>query len=162
MDEIRRLFEYNRWANQRLLDAVEDLTRDELGRELTSSFPSVASTLTHMLGAEWVWLERWRGSSPRSFPDAAGLDSVQAVRARWDALWAEQKAFLDGLADGDPQRIVSYSSLSGAPDARALGDLMKHVVNHATYHRGQLVTMLRQLGKVPPSTDYVRYLREET
>ena len=162
MDEIRRLFEYNRWANQRLLDAVDDLTREELGQELTSSFPSVASTLTHMLGAEWVWLERWRGSSPTSFPDQNGLDSVQAVRDRWDALWREQQAFLDGMDDGAGERIVSYANMSGTPDARALGDLMRHVVNHATYHRGQLVTMLRQLGKTPPATDYVRYLREET
>lgn len=160
MDEMRRLFTYNRWANLRLLDAVEELTREELGRDLTSSFPSVASTLTHMLGAEWVWLERWRGSSPTSFPDGEGLDSVEAVRARWDALWQEQQAFLDGLDDGAADHTVSYSNMSGTPDTQRLGDLMRHVVNHATYHRGQLVTMLRQLGRTPPSSDYVRYLRE--
>lgn len=160
MDEMHKLFAYNRWANLRVLEAIEELTREELGRDLTSSFPSVASTLTHMLGAEWVWLERWRGSSPTTFPDASSLDSVPAVRDRWTALWDEQAAFMEGLPRGAENRAISYHLMNGTPDRQPLGDLMRHVVNHGTYHRGQLVTMLRQLGKTPPSTDYVRWLRE--
>lgn len=162
MEELQRLFDYNRWATRRLLDAAEALPREDLGRDLKSSFPSLLATLTHMIGAEWVWLERWKGSSPTAFLDTSALDTVKAVRARWDTLWREQQGFLDGLEDGDQKRAVAYKTFKGDPDTRPLGELMRHVVNHATYHRGQVVTMLRQLGAVPPATDYVRWLREGT
>jgi uncharacterized damage-inducible protein DinB len=160
MDEMRALFAYNRWASLRMLEAVGELTRQELGQDLVSSFPSVASTLTHMVGAEWVWLERWKGASPTTFPDAASLDSVDAIRARWTVIWEEQDAYFAGLPHGAERRAIAYTLMNGTPDTQALGDLARHVVNHATYHRGQLVTMLRQLGRTPPSTDYVRWLRE--
>lgn len=160
MDELRRLFEYNRWANVRFLDAADELTEEELVREIPSSFPSVLATLTHMLGAEWVWLSRWRGTSPTSLPESAGLSSVAAVRARWDELWAEQQDFLDALEPEEVDGTLRYRVFSGSEDEQRLGDLMRHFVNHATYHRGQLTTLLRQLGKTPPSTDLIRYLRE--
>lgn len=161
MDELRRLFAYNRWANLRYLAALEGLTAEELGEDMKSSFPSVLETVVHMIGAEWVWLSRWTGASPTAFPDATGLTTVDAVRRRWDGLWHEQQTFLAGLSPDAHERALSYRLFSGAADERALGELMRHVINHATYHRGQLATMLRQLGKTPPSTDYVRYLREE-
>jgi uncharacterized damage-inducible protein DinB len=161
MDELRRLFDYNRWANVRLLDVAAALSAEELGRDLESSFPSVLATLVHGLGAEWIWLERWKGTSPTAFPDPADLASVAAVRARWNEVWEDQRAFVAGLDDGDVARPVTYRLFSGAVDTRPLGELLRHVVNHATYHRGQVVTMLRQLGKTPPPTDYIRWLREQ-
>lgn len=162
MDELQRLFDYNRWATRRLLDAAEPLKAEDLRRDLKSSFPSLLDTLTHMIGAEWVWLQRWKGTSPTAFPDTAALDSVRAVRNRFDTLWREQQGFLDGLEDGDEKRDVAFKTFKGDSDKRQLSDLMRHVVNHATYHRGQVVTMLRQLGVTPPATDYVRWVREGT
>ena len=162
MEELRTLFDYNRWATLRTLDAAASLTAEELTRDLKSSFPSVLATLVHGLSAEWVWLERWNGQSPNAFLDSTALASVAAVRERWDALWREQRAFLARLDEGDAERALSYRLFNGDTDTRPLGELMRHVVNHATYHRGQVVTMLRQLGKTPPSTDYVRWLRETT
>jgi uncharacterized damage-inducible protein DinB len=160
-DDLRRLFAYNRWANLRLLDAAEELTPEELGRRVESSFPSVLETLEHLLGAEWVWLTRWKGTNPTDFPeDAPAWKTVAAVRERWDRLWEEQREFLDRLSLERVESYITYRVFSGAEDEQVLGDLMRHVVNHATYHRGQLVTMLRQLGKEPPSTDFIRYLRE--
>lgn len=161
MRELRRLYAFNRWANLRFLDAVERLSDEELGRDMKSSFPNVAATLVHLLGAEWVWLERWLGRSPVGFPDASKLNSVAEVRVRWDALWAEQRAFLDGLSDDDARRPVTYVNLAGNEFTQPLGDLLRHVVNHATYHRGQLTTLLRQLGHDAPSTDLVLYYRDE-
>jgi len=160
MDELRRLFDYNRWATLRLLEAAQGLSSEELTRDHGSSFPSVLATLVHALGAEWVWLERWKGASPTSFPDASALASVDDVRVRWEGIWAEQRDFVAGLVAGDEARPLSYSLFDGSSDIRPLGELMRHVVNHGTYHRGQLVTMLRRLGKSPPSTDYIRWIRE--
>jgi uncharacterized damage-inducible protein DinB len=161
MREIRRLYAFNRWANLRFLDAVEVLSDEELGRDLHSSFPNVAATLVHLLGAEWIWMERWLGRSPTGFPDAADLDSVAKVRARWDVVWEEQQAFLQGLEDADVSRPVTYVNLGGNEFTQPLGDLLRHVVNHATYHRGQLTTLLRQLGHPAPSTDLVTFYRSE-
>lgn len=160
LDELMRLMAFNRWASLRMLDAVADLTAEELGRDMKSSFPSVLNTLVHMVGAEWVWPSRWMGESPAQFPAAPGLTSVEAVRERWEGVWRDQESFLAGLSEGDAARPVRYRLFSGAEDAQPLGGLLRHVVNHATYHRGQLVTLLRQLGRTPPSTDYIRYLRE--
>jgi uncharacterized damage-inducible protein DinB len=162
MEELQRLFDYNRWATRRLLDAAAPLSVDDLRRDSKSSFPSVLDTFTHMLGAEWVWLERWNGRSPTAFLDTSALDSVRALRARFDLLWREQQGFLDSVEDGAQKRAVAYETFKGDSDTRPLGELMRHVVNHATYHRGQVVTMLRQLGQAPPATDYVRWLREGT
>lgn len=159
MNEIRTLFAYNRWANVQFLDALSKLTDEEVGRDLKSSFPSALATLVHILGAEWVWLERWLGRSPTGFPDSPTLTSVAAVGARWDALWTEQKTHLDGLGDADLARPLTYHNLAGNQFTQPLGELLRHVVNHGTYHRGQLTTLLRQLGHGAPSTDLVAYYR---
>ena len=160
MDEYRRLFEYNRWANLRFLDAAEDLTAEELERAIPSSFPSVLATLAHMFEAEWIWLRRWNGRPPVELPEDWDLTSVASLRGLWASQWEEQERFLGEQTSDASEKRVEYRFLSGKSDAQQLGQLMHHVVNHATYHRGQLTTLLRQLGKTPPSTDYVRYLRE--
>lgn len=160
MDEFRTLLAYNRWATLRFLDAAEALGPEAAGREIASSFSSLIATLRHMAGAEWVWLERWNGTSPTAFPAAEGLVDLAALRAFWHSVWEGQQAFLDALPDGAQGQEIAYANMAGTPDARPLGELIRHVVNHGTYHRGQLTTMLRQLDGTPPSTDYVRYLRE--
>lgn len=159
LDEIRDLYAFNRWANLRFLDAVEPLTPGELSRDLESSFPSVLATLTHLLGAEWVWLARWKGTSPTTFPDAAALDSLPAIRARWDALWEEQQAYLAGLTGSELAAPLAYRNMAGQEYSQPLAELLRHVVNHGTYHRGQVTTMLRQLGHAAPSTDLVTWYR---
>ena len=90
-----------------------------------------------------------------SFPNVA------AVRARWDALWDEQQAYLAGVDEASLARDVAYRTFDGTPHQQPLHELIRHVVNHATYHRGQLAAMLRQLGKTPPSTDLARFYREQ-
>jgi len=160
LDELRTLFDFNRWANLRFLDAVEPLTREELGRNLGGSFPSVSTTLVHLIGAEWVWQQRWTGQSPTSFPEAATLTSVPALRSRWDSLWEEQQRFLATLDEPALSRPVAYRTFDGSAFEQPLSELLRHVVNHATYHRGQLAMELRQLGHTPPSTDLARFYRE--
>lgn len=154
--EVARLFEYNRWANARAIEGAAALTADELSRSVGGSFTSVLGTLTHLVGAEWVWLERWNGRSPRALP--SDFATVDDLRRRLTEVEAGQKAVLDGLT---PERLASkitYVNFAGKTWTYALGEAMVHLVNHGTYHRGQVATLLRQLGKKPLSTDYLLYL----
>jgi uncharacterized damage-inducible protein DinB len=159
--EIHDLYAYNRWANRRILAAATVLPAEERGRDLGSSFPSVQATLTHVLGAEWIWLERWNGRSPAGFPADWELGDWAELERRWEDVERTQASFVGGLSEADLQRAVDYRTIDGTPYAARLGQLLRHVVNHSTYHRGQVVTMLRQLGHPAPTTDLVVYHREQ-
>jgi uncharacterized damage-inducible protein DinB len=160
MDEIRDLYAYTRWANRRVLDAAARLSPEQLSRDLGSSFPSVRETLAHVLAGEWIWLTRWRGSSPPGLPESWDLSSLEVVRAQWAEVEADQRAFVEGLDEAALDRVVAYRDTRGDPYENPLGQLLRHVVNHSTYHRGQVITMLRQLGAEAVATDYVVYLRQ--
>ena len=160
IDEVRELFAYHRWANARMLEAAGMLTDEDFARDLGSSFPSVRATLAHLLSADWIWLERWRGASPTSGPDW-DTGTHAALVVRWGELERAQGAFLDGLGDADLDQVVSYRALNGAPHSNPLSELCRHVVNHGTYHRGQVATLLRQLGVKPPQTDLILYYIRE-
>ena len=158
LDEIRQLYDFNRWANARILDAAAALAPDAFDRDLGSSFPSVRATLAHVLGAEWIWLSRWNGTSPTAQP-AWELDDVSSVRARWTEVEAGQAVFLASLDDDRLDQAIDYRNLAGEPYRSPLWQMLRHVVNHSTYHRGQVTTMLRQLGAAPPATDLILYFR---
>lgn len=158
-DVIRDLFAYNCWATGRILDAAAALDDAALTRDLNSSFPSVLDTLAHVLAAEWVWLRRWHGESPGGAPTAWDRSSVDGIRAAWEEVDAEREAFLARLDDDALARTVDYRDLSGRAWTSRMDEMLRHVVNHSTYHRGQVVTMLRQLGATPPATDLIAYYR---
>ena len=160
-DESRELFDYASWATARMFRAAEALTQEQLTAFIESSFPSMLGTLAHLVGAEWIWVRRWQGDNPASIPDWVGQPALKDLEIRLAAIEGERASFLEQLTDADLQRVVSYRGLDGQTFSLPLGDLLRHVVNHATYHRGQLATMLRQLGHAPPSTDFVKYLREK-
>ncbi len=159
-DEARELFGYGSWANARMFGAAEALPEARLDAVAASSFPSLQATLAHIVGAEWIWLRRWLGESPGSAPTWAGGAPLAELESRRAAVETERAAFLDRLADGDLDAPVTYRGLDGQGFSLPLGKLMRHVVNHSTYHRGQIATQLRQLGRTPPNTDYTRFLRE--
>jgi uncharacterized damage-inducible protein DinB len=159
LEEFRELFAYDRWANAHLLDATATLPMEQLDRDLGNSFGSIRGTLVHVLGAHWVWLSRWLGSSPTAFPDW-DVSTHAALRERWREVEGKQKGFLESLGDTDVDRMIQYSAFNGKPYSNPLSELFRHVINHATYHRGQVVTMLRQLGVEPPHTDLIVYYRE--
>lgn len=154
---IRELYQYNRWANNRLLEAVAPLKADEFTRNLGSSYPSLRDTLVHIVWAEWVWLQRWNGSSPRAAFQPVDFPDLNAVRARWSELEAGQLGFLETVTPERLLAVVSYVNLKGQTWQYPLWRQMYHVVNHSTYHRGQVTTMLRQLGAQSVATDFLVY-----
>jgi uncharacterized damage-inducible protein DinB len=157
--DVRRLFEYTEWANARIFSVIDDLTEEQFARTIESSFPSIRATLAHVISAEWIWMRRWTGESPASAPDWASGAPREELHRRLDAVQAERTQLLEALNDDGLAEIVSYRSIRGDAFAYPLGEQMLHVANHSTYHRGQLTTMLRQVGATPPATDWLVFQR---
>lgn len=155
--DVQRLYAYNDWANERMLVAIDGLSEEQRTRTIPSSFPSILETLTHIAFAEWVWLRRWMGTSPTAPPEGT---SLVEVRDRLRSVASERRAYLDSLAeDAVATGTLSYRNVGGDPFTMRLGDLLVHCANHSTYHRGQLATMLRQVGATPPATDFMIFAR---
>lgn len=158
--EIVQLFAFNQWARERLLGAVAALSDEQFTRDLGSSYPSVRATLVHIMSAEWVWLSRWNGISPTAMPAEWQSWDLAQIEAGWAALDAQLRSFVARLTGADLDRPVAYRSLGGDPFTSTLGQMLRHVVNHSTYHRGQVTTMLRQLGMPAPATDLILFYRD--
>ena len=152
------LMDYDCWANHRVLDAAARLTTEQLLRPLGSSFTSVRDTLVHVLFAEWLWLERWEGRSPRDVFEPAAYPTVAAIAERWAEVEARRSALLARWVPGVERRRQNYVNARGERWEYSLGEMMQHLVIHSAYHRGQVVTMLRQLQAEAPATDYLVYV----
>ncbi len=115
LQDVFTLYEYNRWANGRTLDAAEKLDPAAFVKDLKNSFPSVRDTLAHILGAEWVWLHRWRGESGAALLAATDFPTVASLRERFRAVDAERGTFLASLTEERLQRPFDYRDLAGNP-----------------------------------------------
>ncbi|MEP6507434.1 MAG: DinB family protein [Gemmatimonadales bacterium] len=155
-----KLYRYNAWANRRLLDSASNLSSEQLTHDLGGSFPTVRAVIAHMVLTEWVWFQRWAGKNPPGPPDWAGADLPDLI-SRLRDLERDRAEFLAGLSDEQLSSRIDFTYLSGAVGSHELQDLLIHVVNHGTFHRGQLTSMIRQLGVAPRSTDFVVFRAEE-
>lgn len=166
LHDIRHLFDYTEWANNRAMEAAAELPDEGLRRDVRISHKSIFGTLAHMAGAEWIWLERWNGRSPAKAeawslwtPESCG--DLLTLDDRWGDVINRRAEFVSQLDEEGLVADLPFRLLSGDPSSMRLVDQMQHVVNHATLHRGQIVGMIRQLGIEPPSTDLLFYLRSD-
>ena len=161
VDDLRILLDYHYWARDRVLEAVAPLTLEQFTRDLGNSFKSVRDTLVHTYGAEWIWYQRWTGESPTALPDPAGFPNLESISAVWIDQEKKIRVFLDGLEPAEIEKVLHYRAMTGQALASVFRHMLQHVVNHATYHRGQVTTMLRQLGAPgPKSQDLIAFYRE--
>jgi uncharacterized damage-inducible protein DinB len=158
----RQLFDYNAWANARALDAAGALSDEQFSRPLGSSFPSVRDTLMHICGAEWIWFERFEGRSPNAIPGNAEIQTVQALREHWRPQGQRLLQYVNGLSAADLNRVIEYRTLNFGVYQNPLWQSLQHLANHGTYHRGQVTTLLRQLGAKPILTDMMHFYRERS
>lgn len=152
--EGRVLLAYGVWANRRLLRAAGALPDPILDRDLGVSHQSVLGTLRHIAWGEWLWLARWRESAPRG-NDPRAAPTLAALGTRWTEIGREQLEFMQAVRDPDLRRSITYENPPGTPWSYRLEEMVRHVANHSTYHRGQVAMLLRQLGYPPPATDYL-------
>jgi uncharacterized damage-inducible protein DinB len=166
-DDIQLLFEYDRWANNRVLQAVSPLSEEQFIRDLRGSFCSVRDTLIHIIAGEWLWLSYWK--APSHSPEVIAelraqrdthihpnrLPDIASVRLKWAEVEKEQLEFVSRVTDeGLKTRLPARGT------SLELVHLMQHMANHSTYHRGQIALMLRQLNAEPLATDFHVFLAE--
>jgi uncharacterized damage-inducible protein DinB len=164
-DDIQLLFEYDRWANDSVLQAASTLSVEQFTRDLGGSFGSVRDTLVHIVAGEWGWLTIWKEPELTSafvtelwarigtIFDPKSYRDIAAVRAKWAEVEKEQLEFVNRVTD---ETLVKMLPVRGTH--LSLAHLMQHMANHSTYHRGQVSLMMRQLGAVPVATDFARFL----
>ncbi len=155
-NEARTLIRYSGWASRKVLDAALQLPLEELERPNAVSHGSIAGTIAHIYLADRVWQERITQANLPLVWDA----SLAEAAAAWPGIQQAWETWADALSDADLNRVVPYKSIAGNIGQNTASEIVTHVVNHATLHRGQVVGMLRQLGVKPPATDFIFYLRE--
>jgi uncharacterized damage-inducible protein DinB len=161
IDELRLLYDYHYWARDRMLNAVAALPADQVTRDMGNSFRSLHDTIAHIYAADWAWYSRWIGHSPTALLPADTFPDIAAIRAAWIELEANVRTLLGDLDDQGANRIHEYRLLSGQPGSTVFWQMAQHVVNHASYHRGQVTTILRQLGAEPAKgMDLITFYRE--
>ncbi len=159
LETLTELYEFNYWARDRQLRACAALTPEQFVRPMGSSFSSVRDTLAHLLSVEWVWLERGRGKSPTrqdAAPFAAGkFPTLESIRDGWAPIEKGVREFLQNCTDEKLLQPITYTNFQGETWTYTLWRALFHLVNHQTYHRGQVTTLLRQLGAKAVQTDYL-------
>lgn len=160
VQDLQRLLDYHYWARDRVLAAAGALPAEDFTRDLGSSFASVRDTLVHLYSAEWIWCSRWHGDSPAAGIRNDTYGDVPALRQAWAGLEARVRSATDRFAHAGIDAVVEYRDMKGATWRQPFWEMLQHVVNHASYHRGQVTTMLRQLHAAPPeSMDLVTFHR---
>lgn len=159
VDTLRTHLHYAAWATQRIVDAAGRLPADELTHDFKSADKSVLGTLAHVYGADRMWLGRIQGNPPARLVDPDLDHRLAVLQHDWPALLDRWQAW--GAAVQDPAAPVHYADLQGNPHATPIWQIVLHVVNHGTHHRGQAAAMIRALGHSPPPLDLIRYYREQ-
>jgi len=152
---VHEWFDHNYWARDRQLQACAALTPEQFLRPLGGSYSSLRDTLAHLVAVEWLWLERWRGRSPRSMLPAEDLPTLAAVEDRWRAVERDMREYLAGLTEEALERPITYVNFRGETWTYLLWRMVSHLMLHQSLHRGQVTTMLRQLGVQPPAVDFL-------
>ena len=157
--EILSLFDYDEWATDRIFESVSSLPEAKYREDLKSSHGGIHGTLVHIYGADMVWLHRWKGISPSASVKVEELLNLENLKIRWKEYRVNLGNYLRSLTEDKLAAPVSYSDMKGNEHSEPLYQQMQHRINHSSYHRGQIVTMLRQLGGKPVRTDLITFYR---
>jgi len=154
---MKELYDYNTWANGKTLDSLEPVPNEAFVAPMGGSFASIRDTMVHILGAEWIWWQRCIGERPKGLLDAAAFPDVKSLRERWREI---DDGYQNVIKSADLDESITYVNRHGNQYTYSIGKILLHNANHSTYHRGQVVTLLRQIGAKPAVTDYLVFIDE--
>jgi uncharacterized damage-inducible protein DinB len=158
--DILLLYKYNQWTNKKILDAVAKVTPEQFLAPASFPHGGLRGTLVHALFAEWIWRNRWEGTSPtvRLKPD--DFFTFESLRARWAEEEKLLMAFVEDVTEERLNSIFSYKATDGTPHERILWQAMAHLVNHGTQHKTEAAAMLTDFGQSPGDIDMIWYFIE--
>lgn len=160
--ELITLYDYNYWANQKILHAASQANQTELTQSTTLSWKNIFETLVHTLAAEWIWRMRCEeGISPQILLNPGDFDNLAALWSRWREEEAGMRAYLDSLPEGDIEQTIRYQNTRGDAFENPLWQILLHVVNHGTQHRAEVAHFLTELGHSPGDIDFSRYFQQQ-
>ena len=159
-DTVRTHLRYTAWASRSLVEAALQLSPDELRRDFQTADRSVLGTLVHIFAADRIWLARIKGEIPERFLDVESDMKVSVIEKDWPALHEDWLAWSSPLSDFDLEAQIAYNDLKGNPHQTPLWQIVLHVVNHGTHHRGMVSAMLRMMGHAPRAIDEIFFFRE--
>jgi uncharacterized damage-inducible protein DinB len=160
LTQLRDQYAYMVWADDRILAATATVPEEGFRRDQNISAGSIHKLILHTLGAQWVWLGRWQGDSARTFPRPEELPTLAAVQRHWAEVHQAVLAFVSEQTDESVGRRVEYIRNNQRHNNRLL-DIMCHLVDHSTYHRGQLNSMIKLAGGKPADVGYITYRRDQ-
>jgi uncharacterized damage-inducible protein DinB len=151
---------YHRWATNRVLEESTPLASEQLVKDLNGSFHSIYETLVHVFRADSIWLDRLEGRPTGGLADYPAPGCTYELRDAWMTVLDKMVDFAVGRSEADWSREMSYNTLAGVAYITPLWQMVLHIVNHGSHHRGQITGMLRQLGMKPANLDLLSFYRE--
>lgn len=162
LNDIHLLYEFNYWAKERILKIIGTVPPEQYIKDLGSSHGGIHGTLVHTMRAEEIWLKRWKSAQISGLRKPEDFPTFESVTNHWDMIETEILGFCHMLkTDEDIDKPFTYADLKGMTYTQPLYQSMQHLVNHGSYHRGQVVTMLRQIGLTPVGTDLITFHRQK-
>jgi uncharacterized damage-inducible protein DinB len=158
--DILTLYRYNQWANARILNAASNVTQEQYLAPASFPHGGLRGTLVHALFAEWIWRNRWEGTSPDYRLKPEDFPTFESLRARWAEEERSLMTFVEGIADERLNREFHYTSTQGVPHKQILWQAMAHLVNHGTQHRAEAAALLTESGHSPGDVDMILFLIE--
>jgi uncharacterized damage-inducible protein DinB len=167
---FRMMFEHCRWADERLLRRVAELTQEEYAAPLLHHVPdarlapgerqTIRGVLAHLAGGQKLWLARARGESPGTILSERELPDYASLREAWEQHAADAASFAASLSDRDVSRVVTFRRMQGDSFSHPVGHLLAHLLNHSTQHRAEVALAVSAMGRSPGDLDLIVYLRE--
>jgi uncharacterized damage-inducible protein DinB len=157
--DIIDLFEYHVWAKERLIASLKQMKQEDFERDLHSSHGGIRGTLFHIINAENLWLGRLAGEVAQPI-DGSNLNGLSQLQDEWDGISKKMSALISRFSDEELHAQFSYRDTRGNVHYGPRIWAFQQLFNHFSYHRGQIVTMQRQLGYTPANTDIIGFLRE--
>ena len=155
--DILSLYGYNQWANAKILNAAANIMQEQFLADASFPHGGIRSTLTHALFAEWIWRNRWQGSSPTVRIQPQEFPTFESLRARWAEEEKLLMQFVEDVTDEWLNSVVAYQNTRGVALQHTLWKMMVHVVNHGTQHRTEAAAMLTDFGCSPGDIDMIYF-----
>lgn len=160
LQEVKLLNAFNAWATNLVFDAVAAMPEEQYVQNMHSSHGSIHGTLVHLVGTELLWAARWTGAPAGKTLSPADVRGSEELYAIWQKAGLDIARFVGTITEKKLQSPFTVVISKGEQHTQLFWQIILHLVDHSTYHRGQIAGMMRQLGVTPPSTTMISFFRE--